>query len=247
MLEMDLSGSEIFGFLCRGAHGLVYTYDGEEIMIWAQIRGGNQSQFPGKYDDTVATHILVGENPELKLEKKARTEASLVGHKFTHTGTVTYFMSQTINGRPGSQKHCQLRYELKAPPGFKPYGSDNEVSGFELMTFKEAMRAIVNEEVAAWRALGWIYFFIHHGCITEQNEPNFKEIISRIQVDFGPTPQVGGKECIDIERGLIQANFAIKRSRTSALCVVLMLAMGVLLTYWMTFGHQLGQLHGTRR
>ena len=70
-------------------------------------------------------------------------------------------------------------YDLEVGPDVKPVPKDGEVKEFYLMTVDEVKDALANNEFKTNSAVVMVDFFIRHGIITAENEPDYVEIITR--------------------------------------------------------------------
>ncbi|KAJ8110619.1 hypothetical protein ONZ43_g5828 [Nemania bipapillata] len=81
---------------------------------------------------------------------------------------------------PGCQHQVQYLYELEMDQDVVPRIGDGEVGSIELMTVEEVRKAMARGEFKMTCNMTYLAFFIRHGYITAENEPNFVEICSRL-------------------------------------------------------------------
>ena len=144
-------------------------------------------------DNTVAGGLTTGEKAIECLVREAREEASLpesiVRGNARPCGTVTYFhiRDERAGGETGlCQPECQYVYDLELPPVVIPVPDDNEAEHFRLLTVGEVQTALAEGKFKPNCALVMLDFFVRHGILTPENEPDYIEVVSRIhrRLDF---------------------------------------------------------------
>jgi hypothetical protein len=63
----------------------------------------------------------------------------------------------------------------------KPSPGDDEVSEFTLHTVDEIMEQMLTQSYKPNCCLVMIDFFVRHGIITEENEPDYVELVTRLR------------------------------------------------------------------
>jgi isopentenyldiphosphate isomerase len=98
-------------------------------------------------------------------------------------GCVTY--SHVRDARAGGetgliQPEVEYVYDLKLDPETIPQPGDNEVEEFKLLSIPEVKAALARGEFKPNCANIMIDFFIRHGYLTAENEPDFLQIVARL-------------------------------------------------------------------
>ncbi|KAG9725397.1 hypothetical protein KCU73_g13171, partial [Aureobasidium melanogenum] len=194
LFSIERAASALFGIVTYGIHMTAYTKSAsDELKIWTPRRSKTKSTYPGMLDNTVAGGMATGENPQICCVREASEEASLpedlVREKAHSAGTVTYFHIR--DSRAGGetrllQPECQYIFDLELPDDVKPKPSDDEVEEFYLMGVDELKEKLKAGEFKPNCAVVLLDFFIRHGVVNAQNEPDFIEIVSRLhrKLDF---------------------------------------------------------------
>lgn len=78
------------------------------------------------------------------------------------------------------QPECQLVYDLEVSESVIPKPGDNEAEDFRLLTVAEVQKAMADGEFKPNCTLVLLDFFVRHGILTVENEPDYIEIVSRI-------------------------------------------------------------------
>jgi len=186
LLSMERSATPLFGVVTYGVHMTGYAETGEGLKIWAPRRALTKQTYPGMMDNTVAGGLSTGEKPLECLIRECEEEASLP-EELVRTaqacGTLTYFhvRDSRAGGETGlCQPECQYIYDLKMPPDVIPKPGDNEAIDFQLLTVQEVQKAMAEGRFKPNCAHLLLEFFVRHGILTAENEPDYIEIISRL-------------------------------------------------------------------
>lgn len=201
-VQMRRSAAPLFGIANRGAHMTAYTKDPDtgKYRIWVPRRSAHLATYPGMLDNTVAGGVRAEETPFECIIHEADEEASLpeafVREHVKPVGTVTY-VTQTGSGG-GSDTQAAVGgfdvglcvpdviycYDLEIPTAqaetVVPAPRDDEVEVFYLWDVEKVQEAMARGEFKPNTALVLLDFFIRHGIVTELNEPNYVEIVSRL-------------------------------------------------------------------
>lgn len=186
-IGIERSASSLFGIIGQGAHMQVYTRTASGLKFWIPQRNPNKSTYPGMLDNTVAGGVAAGEMPFECLVREAAEEAAMpeevVRRDARAAGTVTWFniSDERAGGELGLMNPGVLYvYDLEVGEDvmFKPV--DDDVYAFHLMDTQEVMAAMARSEFKPVCALVMIDFFIRHGIMTAENEPDYVEIVSRL-------------------------------------------------------------------
>ncbi|GKU08607.1 hypothetical protein FLAG1_10087 [Fusarium langsethiae] len=185
VLNMDRSGLDPFGVISLSAHMIGFVKDGNGIKYWVPKRSSTKPTVPNKLDSTVAGVIRSGEQPIDCMVRKIDAEASIPA-EYTESniiscGTISYQMPITSTGNPGCQHIISYLYEMEVKEGIVPRPGNDEVGKFMLMTQEDVMRALADGDFVANRAMVWLAYFIRHGTLTPENEPDYFEICQGLQ------------------------------------------------------------------
>lgn len=187
LLEMERCASCLFGIVTYGAHMTGYVEDASGIKIWVPRRAKNKQTYPSMLDNTVAGGMCTGEKPFECIVREAMEEASLpervVRPNVAATGCVTYthVRDSRAGGETGLvQPEVEYVYDLKLDPSVIPKPGDNEVAEFQLLSIPEVQAALARGEFKPNCAIIMIDFFIRHGILTAENEPDYLEIVARL-------------------------------------------------------------------
>ncbi|KAK4951695.1 hypothetical protein LTR66_013815 [Elasticomyces elasticus] len=200
LFSIERAASPLFGVVTYGVHMTAFTRakktqdvggGEEELRIWVGRRARNKQTYGGMLDNTVAGGIATGEIPFESLVREAAEEASLpealVREKGRACGVVTYFSirGEQAGGETGLlQPECQYVYDLELDGNTVPKPSDDEVEGFHLWSVNEVKEAMRRGEFKPNCALVLLDFFVRHGILTEENEKDYVEIVSRLHRRF---------------------------------------------------------------
>lgn len=200
------AAAPLFGIACLGAHLTMYTRSnskgegegkgGEGLRIWVPRRSRNMSSFPGKLDSSIAGGIAAHESALECLVHEAAEEASLpeslIREKARACGTITYVGMTETGIEDGSAVPGVLYvHDMEVDETVVPKPMDDEVEEFYLWDVSQVRDALLRGEFKTNCALVMIDFFIRHGIITQDNEPDYLEIITRLHrplpVPLSPT------------------------------------------------------------
>ena len=187
LLNIERAASPLFGVVTYGVHMTAYVRAKEGIKLWVPRRASNKQTYGGMLDNTVAGGISTGEEPFECLVREAAEEASLpedlVRKGARAAGTVTYshIRSEKAGGETGLlQPECQYIYDLEVGDDVVPKPGDKEVENFHLWTVEEVQRALAKGAFKPNCALVLLDFFVRHGLMTQANEKDYIEIVSRL-------------------------------------------------------------------
>ncbi|KAJ4316450.1 hypothetical protein N0V94_005441 [Neodidymelliopsis sp. IMI 364377] len=189
LFNVERSASPLFGVVSYGVHLTAYTrsQDTGEIKIWTPRRAKSKQTYGGMLDNAVAGGISSGESPFESLVRECAEEASLaetlVREKARAAGTVTYWYvrDERAGGETGLlQPEVQYIYDLELPEDVVPKPGDDEVEEFYLWSVEEVQEAMKRGEFKPNCSLVVLDFLVRHGILTEANEKDFIEIVSRL-------------------------------------------------------------------
>lgn len=187
LLNMERSASPLFGIVTYGVHLSGYVITGEGMKLWTPRRALTKQTYPGMMDNTVAGGISTGEKPfeclVRECEEEASLPANLVRSAAQACGTLTYFhvRDARAGGETGlCQPEVQYIYDLELPPDVIPKPGDDEAIDFQLLTVQEVQKAMADGRFKPNCAHLLLDFFVRHGILTAENEPDYIEIVSRL-------------------------------------------------------------------
>lgn len=191
-LSVERSASSLLGVVQYGVHMTAFVRTSGGMKIWVPRRSETKQTYPGMMDNTVAGGLSTGEKPFECLIREAAEEASLpadIARKAKACGTLTYFhvRDARAGGETGLyQPECQYIFDLELPEELIPRPGDNEAVDFRLMSVGEVRAAMEEGRFKPNCALLLIEFFVRHGFITAENEPDYIEIVTRChrKLDF---------------------------------------------------------------
>lgn len=187
LFEMERCASPLFGIVSYGAHLTGYVDGPDGLKIWVPRRAKSKQTYPGMLDNTVAGGMCTGEAPFECLVREAMEEASLpeqaVRAATLASGCVTYVhvRDARAGGEMGLlQPEVEFVYDLQLDPSVVPQPGDNEVEEFMLLSVTEVQEALAQGEFKPNCAIIMIDFFVRHGILTPENEPDYLEIVARL-------------------------------------------------------------------
>lgn len=143
--------------------------------------------YPNKLDTTVAGGVPAHQTPWENVLSEADEEASLprelIERSARSAGALTYMgVSGEANGGEEQLICSDIVYvfDMEVEADVKPVPKDGEVKEFYLMSVEEVREALRRGEFKTNSAVVMIDFFIRHGTITPENEPDYVEIVTRM-------------------------------------------------------------------
>ena len=186
-ISMERAGSALFGMNTYGIHMTLYVRTSDGVKIWVPRRVKSKQTYGGMLDNSVAGGLSTGETPLECLVREASEEASLsaqlVRSNAMPCGTVSYvhIRDKRAGGETGLiQPECQYVYDMEVGADIVPKPGDDEVEDFSLQTVDEVKKSLADGAFKPNCAVVLLDFFIRHGILTPENEPNYAEIASRI-------------------------------------------------------------------
>ncbi|CAJ2512918.1 Uu.00g010370.m01.CDS01 [Anthostomella pinea] len=199
-VQLRRQAAGLFGITCRGAHMTVYTRSKEtsELKIWVPRRSAHLKTYPGKLDTSVAGGVRAEESPfeciVHEADEEASLPASLVRGHAKACGAVTYVSSSGAGsgGEMGLVVPDVLYvYDLEVGEDVVLKPQDDEVEEFYLLDVRQVKEALLREEFKTNCAPVMIDFFVRHGIITDDNEADYLEIVTRLHRPL-PVPTSAG-------------------------------------------------------
>ncbi|KAI1631995.1 NUDIX hydrolase domain-like protein [Biscogniauxia mediterranea] len=194
-VQLLRAAAGLFGIACRGSHMTVYTRApgpsgaaaADELQIWVPRRSAHLRTWPGRLDTSVAGGVRASESPfeciVHEADEEASLPASLVRGRARACGAVTYVCA---SGAGSGGEHGLVVpdvlyvYDLEVAPDVVPRPRDGEVQEFRLYTVPQVRDALLRGEFKTNCASVMVDFFVRHGLVTAEDEPDFLEILTRL-------------------------------------------------------------------
>ncbi|KAK1969856.1 NUDIX domain-containing protein [Colletotrichum sublineola] len=189
LFDIERAASGLFGVMRYGVHMTAFVRCpnvSHGIKVWVPRRSPTKSTFPGMLDNTVAGGLMTGEDPFECVIREADEEASLpeqiVRHRAEYVGGVSYiYITKAEAGEEGLiYPEVQWIYDLEIPENIVPQPKDGEVAEFSLCTVEQVLEGLAQGQWKPNCALVILDFFIRHGILTRDNEPDYDQIVRRI-------------------------------------------------------------------
>ncbi|KAI5456376.1 hypothetical protein BGZ63DRAFT_517946 [Mariannaea sp. PMI_226] len=191
--SVDRSVTEFLGVMRWGVHMTAYVLDESApygMKIWIPRRAATKS-YPNMLDNAVAGGIVTGEDPLDGIIREAVEEASLpeslARERIRYAGIVTYIhVGDVLEGCTAGMVHpeCHRIFDIELPSDFTPIPREGEVADYQLYTVPEVQAQLASGRFKPNCGLIMLEFFIRHGIVTPENEPNFEEIRRRLHRDL---------------------------------------------------------------
>lgn len=146
-----------------------------------------QLNYAGKLDSTVAGGVKAHDSPIDCIIAESMEEASLpedlVRERIRSVGMLTYvskYDSPTLKEVNLISPELLYVFDLEVPGDVILRPNDDEVESFELMNVDTIMQAMRKSLFKTNSAVVMIDFFVRHGIVTPENEPDYVEIVSRM-------------------------------------------------------------------
>lgn len=165
-----------FGLRAWGIHLNGYVRKPDGLHLWIGRRSAGKSTYPDLLDNTVAGGQPFDLTLRENLIKECAEEASItraMAAEAVPVGCITYVREE--NGR--IKPDVMFCYDLELPEDFTPVNTDGELASFHLMPAAEVMEIIRTSEAFKFNCnLVLIDFFLRHGLLTPDDEPDYTEI-----------------------------------------------------------------------
>ena len=190
LFSMERAAMGLLGTMRYGVHMIAYITDESAphgLRLWVPRRAANKSTYPSMLDNTVAGGLATGEDPFECLIREADEEADLpadvVRSRARCVDVVTYIYitdEERVGEADFIYPECQWVYDLELPREVIPQPKDGEVEQFKLCDINEVKEQLAAGEYKPNCAMVVIDFFIRHGILTADNEPNIEAIQRRM-------------------------------------------------------------------
>jgi 8-oxo-dGTP pyrophosphatase MutT (NUDIX family) len=182
LFQIERNATIFFGVRIFGLHVNGYTYKNGRMHMWLGRRGPGLKGWPNHLDQMVAGGQPIGMTLQDNLLKEAQEEARLpveIASRAKPVGTVSY---QT-DMRDGARRDTLFIYDLELPEDVVPQEDGREVAGFECLPVEEVMEIVRNtEDFKPNCNLVAIDFFVRHGFICADTEPDYARIVKNLRV-----------------------------------------------------------------
>lgn len=179
-LRMDRGVVPLFGVRAYGVHlnGFVRGDDG--MKLWIGTRAKDKRVAPGKLDHLVAGGLSHGYSVTETLIKEAGEEADIpesLARRAVPVGALTYICEAS----DGLRDDTLFLYDLEVPADFTPVNTDGELDRFDLVPVRSAMARVRDTDDFKFNvAAVMIDFFLRHGLIDPDKEPDYPEICAAL-------------------------------------------------------------------
>lgn len=190
LFSMERGAMGLLGTVRYGVHLTAYVVEPSApygILIWVPKRAKDKSTFPGMLDNTVAGGLMTGEDPFECIIREADEEASLaenvVRQNARGVGMVTYIYvtdEKNVGQADFIFPECQWVYDLELPVDMIPEPKDGEVEEFKLCDIDEVKKDLADGKFKDNCAVIMLDFFIRHGILKDEEEPQLKTIQQRM-------------------------------------------------------------------
>lgn len=184
-LDMDGCGVDVFGIVNYSVHMIGWVMTSEGIKFWVPRRARTKMSFPGMLDNTVGGSLASGERPidgmVRECEEEIRLEPAYTRSNIRACGTNSFQLSRSDFLEPACQHQIQYLFEMELRQDIVPKIGDGEVGELLLMSLDEVRQAMKDDKFKLTCNLTYLVFFIRHGYIHAENEPDLVEICSRLQ------------------------------------------------------------------
>lgn len=189
LFSMERAAMGLLGTMRYGVHMIAYVKDETAphgVKLWIPTRAANKTTYPSMLDNTVAGGLMTNEEPFECVIREADEEASLpdavVRSRAKCIGNITYiYISDPKQVGEGGfiYPECQWVYDLELPVDVIPQPKDGEVARFELCDVEKVKQYLAAGKFKPNCALITIDFFIRHGILTADNEPDIEQLKRR--------------------------------------------------------------------
>ncbi len=179
LMRIERAATPLFGVRAYGIHVNGFVRDGGGIKLWIARRNRNKPSYPGELDNFVAGGQPIGMSLMDNLIKESAEEADVppgIAAAALPVGALAY--CHEMGGRPqGLKPDVIFVYDLELPADFTPRNTDGEIEEFYLWSLGEAMATTRDSSDFKFNcALVNLDFFMRHGALDPDSEPDYLEI-----------------------------------------------------------------------
>ncbi len=184
LFEVERNTTIFLGVRTQGVHVNGYSCDAKgRRTIWLQERARTISAWPGRLDQMAAggqpVGISVRDNMIKEGGEEALLDASLM-EQAVSVGTISY----CLNFAEGIRRDTIFLFDLCLPEGIAPRPDGEEVAAFHAIPEKEALAMLYDPAETRFKPnadLALIDFFVRHGVVTPDNEPDYVRIVKALR------------------------------------------------------------------
>ena len=186
LMQIERAASPLFGVRAYGVHVNGYARHGDEMKLWVARRSRVKPSYPGELDNFVAGGQPIGVGLLENVIKESAEEADVpqaIAAKAILVGAVSYNHEIADGDHYGGlNPDVMFVYDMELPADFEPRNTDGEIDEFHLWSMDEAMA--VTRESRDFKfncALVNIDFFIRHGFLAAESEPDYLDILKGLR------------------------------------------------------------------
>jgi len=176
IFTIERAACPMLGIRSWGFHLNGYVRKPDGLHMWIATRAKDKPTYPGLLDNMVAGGQPEGLTLVENVVKECAEEAGMsadMARQAIPVGAITY-MHETREGLKPDEMFC---YDLELPEDYTPTPVDGEVERFDLLPIEDVMAIVRDTDQFKFNcAAVLIHFFIRHGLINPDNEPDYGEI-----------------------------------------------------------------------
>lgn len=174
--QLERAVCPFLGIRSWGVHMTGYVQKSDGLFLWVAKRANSKPTYPGMLDNMVAGGQPMGLSPFENMQKECWEEAGIppdLSKNLKPVGAISYFHQLDEGLKPDQI----FLYDLELPENFEPVPTDGEVESFSLLPIKEVVDLVKKTDQVKYNCnLVFIDFFIRHGVITPENEPDYMKL-----------------------------------------------------------------------
>lgn len=182
LCSIERAACPFLGIRTWGFHLNGYVRKRGRIYLWIAERAHDKPTYPGQLDNTVAGGHPEGLSLWQNLVKECDEEASIpeaLARQARPTGVLSY-CHETGSGLKPDEMFC---FDLEMPEDFTPTPNDGEVASFRLMPVEDVLEVVRDSSKFKYNcALVLIDFFIRHGYLDPDREPDYAAICAGLRL-----------------------------------------------------------------
>lgn len=187
VLSIERIAAPLFGVVTYGVQLLAYTEKNGGLLVGIARRAHAKRTFPGMLDSTIGGSLRTGETSFECLVREAKEEASfdtnLTSSKAVAAGAISYLCLTDERSKGEKGLLCpeiQFTYEMQIPADLIPVLGDGQAEEIILLSVNELKDALAKGEFTPANGEVVLDFFIRHGILTFENEPDDAIIVARL-------------------------------------------------------------------
>ena len=186
LMRIERAATPLFGVRAYGVHVNGYVRAGNHIKLWIARRSRAKASYPGALDNFVAGGQPIGMGLAENVIKESAEEADVpqtIAARAVPVGALSYCHEIPDGDFPGGLKPDVIyAYDMELPADFEPRNTDGEIDEFYLWSLGEAMAATRETRDFKYNcALVNIDFFIRHGALNPETDPDYLEIVKGLR------------------------------------------------------------------